>query len=98
MKKPSGRSAASRRNAWRHGDVTYGHLRSVLQELGFEETRRSQGVALKHADTDTVFLFRPYADHDSLTSAEVFIVSKMLDEKGLLEPESFQALLAKAPA
>lgn len=78
--------------------VTYGHLRSVLNELGFEETRRAQGVALKHPGTDTVFLFRPYADHDCVTGAEVFIVRKMLDEKGLLEPESFEALLTKTPA
>jgi hypothetical protein len=70
----------------------------VLNELGFEESRRAQGVALKHRSTDTVFLFRPYADQDFVTSAEVFIVRKILDEKGLLEPESFEALLTKMPA
>lgn len=79
-------------------DVTYGHLRTLLQELGFEEARRSQGIALKHPRTDTVFLFRPYADHDAVTSAEVFIVGKMLDERDLLEPESFEALLTNTSA
>jgi len=79
-------------------DVTYGHLRSLLQGLGFEETRRREGVALKHRKSDTVFLFRPYEPSDAVSPAEVFVVRKLLDEKGLLEPEALEALLTKTPA
>lgn len=42
-------------------DVTFGHLRTVLEGLGFEETRRQQGIALKHKQSDTIFLFRSHA-------------------------------------
>lgn len=78
--------------------VTYGQLRTVLKALGFQEIRREEGVALKHKKSDTIFLFRPYDETDRLQPAEIFVVSKQLDERGLLEPESFEALLAKTPA
>lgn len=78
--------------------TTYGQLRSVLTKLGFRETRRPNGVALEHQPTDTLFLFRRYEDHDAMQSAEVVLVAKQLDERGLLEPDRFKTLLVKAPA
>jgi hypothetical protein len=78
--------------------ITYGQLRHVLTELGFREKRRREGVALEHRASDTLFLFRPYEPEDPLQPAEVFYVTKQLDERGLLEPNSFKTLLTKAPA
>lgn len=78
--------------------VTYGQLRTVLSELGFVEVRRAEGVALKHKPSDTIFLFRTYEPDDRITPAEFFIVERMLDERGLLEPESFETLLTKTSA
>lgn len=78
--------------------VTYDQLRNVLTGMGFHEVRRAHGVALEHQETDTIFLFRSYRDDDPVRPADLFIVRKMLDERGLLEPESFEALLTKAPA
>jgi hypothetical protein len=78
--------------------VTYGQLRTVLSAVGFRELRKPDGVALKHEDSGTLFLFRPYADGDRLQVAEVSHVRFLLDQRGLLEPESFEALLTKAPA
>ena len=78
--------------------VTYGQLRTVLSAMGFREIRKPDGVALKHAQSDTLFLFRPYADGDRMQVAEIGHVRFMLDQRGLLEPESFEALLTKAPA
>lgn len=78
--------------------VTYGQLRYVLKKLGFRETRQPEGIALKHAKSDTWFLFRPYEEHDRIRAGEVSHVTMMLDLKGLLEPESFQVLLTKAQA
>ena len=77
---------------------TYGQLRHVLTALGFKEMRRANGVGLRHTNSDTLFLFRLYEENDRLQPAEVSHVQKMLDERGLLEPESFEALLTKAPA
>lgn len=78
--------------------VTYGQLRDVLTGLGFHESRREEGAAFKHKPSDTLLLFRPHSDSDPLSSGEVFVVQHMLDEKGLLEPESFEVLLTKTPA
>jgi hypothetical protein len=78
--------------------VTYGQLRTVLTELGFKEIRRKNGVALERKKSDILFLLRPYEDDDRITPAELFLVTQMLDDRGLLEPESFETLLTRAPA
>ena len=78
--------------------VTYGQLRTVLSALSFRETRKPRGVALRHDKSDTLFLFRPYQDGDRMQVAEIDHVRFMLDQRELLEPESFDALLTKAPA
>jgi len=78
--------------------VTYGQLRRVLIELGFKETRRANGVALEHKPSATLLLFRPYDENDRMQPAEVWHVQKLLDKRDLLEPESFESLLTKAPA
>ncbi len=78
--------------------VTYGQLRKVLSAMGFREIKKPEGVALKHAKSDTLFVFRPYEDSEPMQFAEIDQVRFMLDQRGLLEPESFTALLTKAPA
>jgi hypothetical protein len=78
--------------------VTYGQLRRVLVSLGFEESRRAEGVGLKHCGSDTLFLFRPYKDSDRLQPAELFQVRELLDARDLLDAASFNGLLTKAPA
>jgi hypothetical protein len=78
--------------------ITYGQLRHVLTELGFHEKRRRDGVALEHPRSDTLFLFRAYETEDTWQPAELFFVTKQLDERGLLEPDSFKTLLTRAPA
>jgi hypothetical protein len=78
--------------------ITYGQLRHVLTELGFNEKRRREGVSLEHRRSDTLFLFRSYTAEDPVQPAELFFVTKQLDERGLLEPDSFKTLLTRAPA
>lgn len=78
--------------------VTYGQLLHVLTELGFKETRRMNGVGLEHQPTNTLFLFRLYDENDKMQAAEVWHVQQTLNDRRLLEPESFEALLTKAPA
>jgi hypothetical protein len=78
--------------------ITYGQLRDLLMGLGFQEMRRADGIALKHARTDTLFLFRPYEETDNVKPAEVFHVRQLLDARGLLESDVFDGKLTKAPA
>jgi hypothetical protein len=79
-------------------EITYGQLKNALSSLGFRERKDAKGVALEHKSSDTLFLFRPYSDDDHLQVAEVSFVRMQLDERGLLQPEAFEELLAKAPA
>jgi hypothetical protein len=79
-------------------NITYGQLRSLLTGLGFEEVRRPEGSALKHTESDTIFLFRPYRDTDLIKPAEVYHAREMLDVRGLLDADAFDGLLIKAPA
>jgi hypothetical protein len=51
--------------------------------------------ALKHWPSDTIFLFRPYEESDRVKAGELWLIRKVLDERGLLEPESFETLLTK---
>lgn len=47
-------------------DVSFAELRSLLLSLGFVEVRSSEpGVGYRHADSDTLLLFREYRSHDS---------------------------------
>jgi hypothetical protein len=78
--------------------VTYAQLRRVLTGLGFEEEQQKEGPAFRHSKSDTLFLFREHAASDLMQPADVFVVEHMLDEKGLLEPESFEALLSRTTA
>jgi hypothetical protein len=66
--------------------------------MGFREVRKPEGVALRHTKSGTLFVFRPYEEKERMQSAEIDHVRFMLDQRGLLEPESFTALLTKAPA
>jgi hypothetical protein len=70
----------------------------VLSAVGFQEIRKPDGIALQHGKSDTLFLFRPYEDIERMQAAEIGHVRFLLDQRGLLEPESFEALLTKAPA
>src|SRR5437870_1155098 len=78
--------------------VTYGQLREVLLSLGFEETRRAEGIGLEHPESDTLFLFRPYKQSEPVQPAEVFQVRELLDARALLGADSFNRLLTRAPA
>ncbi|HMC88425.1 MAG TPA: hypothetical protein VKI17_02710 [Gemmataceae bacterium] len=78
--------------------VTYGQLREVLVSLGFKETRRAEGIGLTHPESDTLFLFRAYRDSDKIQPAELFQVRELLDARALLEADSFNRLLTRAPA
>ncbi|MBY0528501.1 MAG: hypothetical protein K2R98_34240 [Gemmataceae bacterium] len=78
--------------------VTYGQLRTVLTRLGFREQRRATGIGLEHAESNTLFLFRPYHDLDAVKPPEVENVRAVLDARGLLPADAFDGQLTKAPA
>ena len=81
-----------------HKHVSYGRLRDLMVGLGFQEERRSYGVALKYPKSDLIFLFRPYQETDEVKWPEVENIREVLDARGLLDADAFDGLLTKAPA
>jgi predicted RNA binding protein YcfA (HicA-like mRNA interferase family) len=79
--------------------VPFATLQRVLTGLGFIETRvPGSHVVFEHSPSDTVFLFRPYRSRDKVTAADVIGVRKLLDERGLVEGETFDELLHQPSA
>ncbi len=78
--------------------VSFAALQRVLEGLGF--VRKKVGgpqVVFEHAPSDTWFLFRVYKPRDKVTAGDLIGVRKILDERGLLEPEALEGLLHQPP-
>ena len=80
-------------------DQPFSKLRDVLMELGFEE-RPIEGKYLGyfHRASDTLFTFRKYNLQDKVSMADLIMVRKQLDWRGLLNQETFDATLSKVSA
>lgn len=72
---------------------TFGELRQVLIDLGFQETASPARVRFEQAGTDTIVLLRPYAADDVVDPAALIAVRRLLDEKGVIGREEFDARL-----
>jgi hypothetical protein len=93
-----GSAACERRAAMKTSSVMFAELRRVLQELGFTETRVDEFWRFEHPDSDTVFLFRPYALDEHISLPDLASTRIHLDWRGLLSANAFDDLLAKTPA
>jgi hypothetical protein len=80
-------------------DIPFAKLRSVLLGLGFVE-REVEGKypGYYHAETDTLFVFRPYRPGDPVASYNLIEVRKMLDARGLMEADTFDNQFKKTSA
>jgi len=79
--------------------MPFSALRRVLLDLEFaERIGRTSGIVFEHAPSDTIFIFRRYADNEKVNWADVATVRKQLDYRGLLPADSFDNLLLKKPA
>jgi hypothetical protein len=74
--------------------VSFATLQHVLEGLGFvkAQTAGPQQV-FEHAPSDSVFLFRAYKPRDKVTPADLIAVRKILDDKGVIEPEALEDML-----
>jgi hypothetical protein len=74
--------------------VSFAVLQRVLEDLGF--VRKKVGgpqMVLEHGPSDTVFLFRAYKARDKVAAADLIGVRKILDEKGVIEPQALEEML-----
>jgi len=78
--------------------VSFECLRKVLRDLGFVETVVPGPYLLfEHSPSGTLLPYRAYKADDSVSWADLVMTRRLLDERGLMEAEEFEALLQKAP-
>lgn len=79
--------------------IPFAELRQFLHELEFKEDLvQGKFHRFQHAPSDTLFIFRPYRDKDPVQPGDIVVVRRFLDERGLMDPETFERFLSKAPA
>jgi hypothetical protein len=79
--------------------IPFNFLRKVLLDLGFVETVVPGPYLLfEHSASGTLLPFRAYQPGDSVSWADLAMTRKLLDERGLMEEEEFEALSHKTPA
>jgi hypothetical protein len=78
--------------------VGFAHLRRLLLDLHFTENRTDDYWRFEHAESDTVFVFRPYDPDDNITEQDLAAARTHLDWRGLLSASAFNDYLTKTPA
>lgn len=77
--------------------VTFAQLQGLLEKLGFRGTTHPTHLTFQHTASDTVFLFRTYRATDAVTPANLAVVRRMLDERGLMPADRFEKTWSKSP-
>jgi hypothetical protein len=78
--------------------INFTELRQFLEELGFTETVRPTHLVFEHPESESLLIFRRYRAREAVTAANLAMVRKLLDARGLLGSEEFDNRLRKAPA
>ena len=78
--------------------IPFERLRKVLLDLGFVETAiPGPYLFFRHPPSDTIFAYRAYRPRDSVLWHDFVTTRRQLDERGLLDADTFEALLHEAP-
>jgi hypothetical protein len=78
--------------------VNFAQLRRLLLDLQFTEVQTKTYHRFEHPDSNTVFVFRPYAPGDSVTMQDLAATRTHLDWRGLVSAVAFDDSLTKTPA
>lgn len=75
--------------------ITYRQLHQFLLDLGFSKVK-SKGAqrVYRHEDSDTTFVFGDHSLTAAVTPTDRVGVRRVLDEKGLLSAQEFDAFTA----
>jgi hypothetical protein len=91
-------SLAAEVDAMKTSSIRFGQLRHLLLDLHFLESRMDAAWRFEHPQSDTIFLFRPYALAELVTVQDLHSTRKHLDWRGLLPAHAFDDFLTKTPA
>lgn len=74
--------------------VTYAQLREFLLDLGFRDISiKDSHSAFRHEPSNTVVLLAPYESGASVREIDLRSVRRLLTEKGLIDPDGFDAFV-----
>ncbi len=68
--------------------VSFAQLRRLLLDLHFIEARTDSYYRFEHPDSETIFIFRPYAPEDNITIQDLAATRTHLDWRGQRPPKS----------
>lgn len=77
-------------------NVRFSELRQLLEGLGFTCFQKPKWVAFEHAASDTLIVLRKYRANEVVSPTDLAAASTMLDQRGLLEAETFKKALTEA--
>ena len=78
--------------------ITFAELCRLFDGLNFERIVQPTHVLFEHAPSDTKVVLRSYQARDLVNSADLAVVRKTLDERGMMSADSFEHFLKKKPA
>ena len=78
--------------------IRFAQLRRLLLDLRFTESRSGEFWRFEHPKSETVFLFRPYAENENVTVQDLASARMHLDWRGLLSGNVFDESLRRTPA
>lgn len=83
-----------------HEDVAYHDLERVLAQMGFVPSDARSPLAkyhvFTHQPTDTIVMLPYYKDDDNVSPAHLISIRRVVSERGVIEPDVFDRLLASA--
>jgi hypothetical protein len=78
--------------------IPFACLCKLLVELGFVKSVVAGPYLLfEHTRSGTLLPYRAYQPNDEVSWADLVMTRKLLDERGLMPKEEFEALLHQAP-
>ncbi len=79
--------------------VTYRDIECVLAELGFDRLQSTgDHRAFRHEESDTLIVLPGWPADNELDAIHRAVVRRMLDERGVIDGDAFDSLLAQRVA
>jgi hypothetical protein len=79
-----------------HEHIAFSQIRKILNALGFvEDTIIGPYLRFEHHPSGTLLFYRDYQPEDFITWADHVKTRKFIDERGILDANTFESLLTK---
>lgn len=78
--------------------ITFAELSRLLESMDFTRIAQPTHVLFEHAASDAKMVLRPYQQREVVDAADLAVVRRTLDERGLMPADSFEHFMRRKPA